>query len=81
MINNINVDNFVDNYFGIDEACRYFKRCYETGKPFALLLPVSAIQGIKRGAMFNEHGKVVLILGSLRFCHGILPQELIFHGS
>lgn len=74
---------------------KFIERCYATGKPFALLLPVSAIQGIKRGAMFDKHGIELLVLnkridftgkgsphfGVAWFCHGILPQRLIFHSS
>jgi hypothetical protein len=71
---------------------KFIEKCYATGKPFALLLPVSAIQGIKRGAMFNKHGIELLVLnkridftgggsphfGVAWFCHGILPWRLIF---
>ncbi len=72
---------------------KFIEKCYATGKPFALLLPVSAIQGIKRGAIFNKHGVELLVLnkridftgggsphfGVAWFCHDILPQSLIFH--
>ena len=41
---------------------KFIARCYEINKPFALLLPVSSIQGIKRGCMFNEFGIDLLVL-------------------
>lgn len=74
---------------------KFIERCYETDKPFALLLPVSAVQGIKRGSMFDKHGVELLVLnkridftgkgsphfGVAWFCHNILPKSLIFHAS
>ena len=41
---------------------KFIARCYEINKPFALLLPVSSIQGITRGCMFNEFGIDLLVL-------------------
>lgn len=71
---------------------KWIERCYELGKPFALLLPVSSIQGQKRGSMFDKHGIDLLVLnqridftgkgaphfGVAWFTHGILPERLIF---
>jgi hypothetical protein len=71
---------------------KWIERCYDLGKPFALLLPVSSIQGQKRGKMFNEYGIDLLVLNSridftgkgaphfgvAWFTHGILPERLIF---
>lgn len=34
----------------------FIDKCFELGKPFALLLPVAAIQGQKRGKLFMQHG-------------------------
>lgn len=34
----------------------FIEHCYKLGKPFALLLPVAAIQGQKRGELFMKHG-------------------------
>jgi len=39
----------------------FLERCFEHGKPFALLLPVSAIQSQKRGKMFNRNGISILV--------------------
>lgn len=70
----------------------FIERCYSLGKPFALLLPVSSIQGKKRGSMFSTFGVELLALNSridftgkgsphfgvAWFCHNILPDKLIF---
>ena len=70
----------------------FIKKCYETKKPFALLLPVSALQGRKRGKMFKKNGIEILVLnkridftgkgaphfGVAWFCKDILKQQLIF---
>ncbi len=71
---------------------KFIKRCYDIGKPFALLLPVSAMQGQKRGAMFAKYGIDLLVLnqrvdftgkgaphfGVAWFTWGILPEPLMF---
>lgn len=71
---------------------KFIERCYELNKPFALLLPVSSLQGQKRGKMFSEKGIELLILnkridftgkgsphfGVAWFCKGILPNNLLF---
>ena len=40
---------------------KFLERCYELGKPFALLLPVTSFQGSKRGKMFMEKGMSALV--------------------
>ena len=40
---------------------KFIKYCYELGKPFALFLPVAAMQGGKRGQMFMEYGMSCLV--------------------
>ncbi|MCW3054126.1 MAG: tRNA (adenine-N6)-methyltransferase [Chthonomonadales bacterium] len=40
----------------------WIERCYGLGKPFALLLPFTALEGKRRQAMFREHGVEVIIL-------------------
>lgn len=71
---------------------KFIERCYKLGKPFGLLLPVSAIQGQKRGVMFSENGVELLVLnkridftgkgsphfGVAWFCNKILNEKLIF---
>ena len=71
----------------------FLQKCYEYGKPFALLLPITALEGITRGRMFREHGVELLVLdkrcdfldnkksnwfNTSWFCHKILPRQLIF---
>lgn len=71
---------------------KFIEKCYKLNKPFALLLPVTAIQGKFRGKLFNEYGIELLILNSrvdftgkgsphfgvAWFCKNILPSNLIF---
>ena len=71
---------------------KFIEKCYETGKPFALLLPVSSLQGQKRGRMFDKYGIELLVLnkridftgggsphvGVAWFCHNILPKKVVF---
>jgi hypothetical protein len=71
----------------------FLLRCFELEKPFALLLPITALEGVRRGKLFNEMGERlgVLVLdrrveftgGSVWFnvswfCCGILPRQLVF---
>lgn len=39
----------------------FLKRSYELQKPFMLLLPITAFEGIERGKMFRENGVEVLV--------------------
>lgn len=39
----------------------FIKRCYEYGKPFCLLLPITSLEGIERGKMFRKHGIELLV--------------------
>ena len=70
----------------------FMERCYEYGKPFALLLPITSLEGIKRGEMFRKYG-IKLIIFDKRvefiegkgnwfntgwFCWKILDKELNF---
>lgn len=40
----------------------FLKRCYEYGKPFCLLLPITSLEGIKRGKLFRENGIELMVL-------------------
>lgn len=40
---------------------KFIEHCYNLGKPFALLLPVTAIQGQRRGSLFIERGISLLV--------------------
>jgi hypothetical protein len=44
----------------------FLKKCYEYGKPFALLMPLTALEGKKRGELFKKHG-IQLIIPNKRF--------------
>ena len=39
----------------------FLAHCYELGKPFALLMPLSALEGKRRGALYREHGIQLII--------------------
>lgn len=71
----------------------FIKRCYELNKPFALLLPITSLEGKNRGKMFKKYGVEVLVLdsrinftlkksgswfNSSWFCYKVLPDKLIF---
>ena len=40
----------------------FLERCYKLGKPFCLLLPITALEGKRRGKMFRNNGICVLVL-------------------
>ena len=44
----------------------FLKRCFEIGKPFALLLPLTALEGRKRGELYRKYG-IELIIPNKRF--------------
>jgi hypothetical protein len=71
----------------------FIRRCIEFGKRWALLLPITALEGVNRRKMFQELGSSfgVLVLdrrveytgGSVWFntswfCYGLLPRPLLF---
>lgn len=39
---------------------KFIEECYRRGKPFALLLPITALEGIKRQKMYNKYGIQIL---------------------
>ena len=39
----------------------FLSRCYSYGNPFALLMPFGALEGIKRQALYREHGIQMLV--------------------
>ena len=39
----------------------FIKRCYELGKPFALLMPLTALEGQKRQALYKKYGIQLII--------------------
>jgi len=44
----------------------FLQRCYELGKPFALLMPLTALEGKKRGKLYRKYG-INLIIPNKRF--------------
>ena len=72
----------------------FLQRCYELGKPFALLMPLAALDTVKRQSLYKQHGIELLVLpkqvdfrnlsGKIArfacawFCHRVLPHPLIF---
>jgi len=42
---------------------KFIARCYELGKPWAMLLPINALGGQKRQDMYRKHGLQLLMLG------------------
>ena len=70
----------------------FLSKCYEYNKPFAMLLPLTTLEGIQRGQMFKEKGIELLVLdkridfngkgkvwyNTSWFCWKLLPKELNF---
>jgi hypothetical protein len=72
---------------------KFICACWRRGKPFALLMPLTALEGVGRGRIFRAMGKKFGLLtldrrveftgGSVWFntswfCYGILPRQLMF---
>ena len=39
----------------------FLKRCYEYGKPFCLLLPITSLERIERGTLYRKNGIELLV--------------------
>lgn len=39
----------------------FIKRCYSYNKPFALLMPLTALEGVERNELYREHGISLII--------------------
>lgn len=71
---------------------KFLKRCYEYNKPFAMLLPLTTLEGVQRGQLFKKNGIELLVLdkrvdfngkgkvwyNTSWYCWKLLPKELIF---
>lgn len=72
---------------------QFLQRCYELGKPFALLLPITTLEGVERGKLFRKYGIQLLVLNrrinflvnkkrvwfnTSWFCWQLLPRDLLF---
>ncbi len=51
----------------------FLKKAFEIGKPFAFLLPLTALEGIKRGGLYNKYG-IQLIVPNRRI-NFIMPNK------
>lgn len=69
----------------------FIKKCYEYNKPFALLLPITSLEGVERGNYWRKYGIDLLIFdrrveymnkscyfNTSWFCYKILPKQLLF---
>jgi len=69
----------------------FIKRCYELSLRWAMLMPLTALEGIQRGNKYRDKGVELLVLdrrveftggscwfNTSWFCKGILPEKLIF---
>ncbi len=70
----------------------FISRCYFYSCPWAMLMPITTLEGIERGSLFCQYGIEVLVfdrriqfdahkstpVNTSWFTHGILPQQLIF---
>ncbi len=68
------------------------KRLYKLGKPFAMLLPITTLEGIERSKLYRKHNTEILIFdkridfiknksnyfNSCYICSEFLPKKLIF---
>jgi len=50
---------------------KFLERCYELGKPFALLMPLTALEGKARGELYRKYG-IQLIIPNKRIFNKIL---------
>jgi 23S rRNA G2445 N2-methylase RlmL len=41
---------------------KILRRCYELGKPFALLLPMTALEGAERQQLYSKYGLQIILL-------------------
>ena len=72
---------------------KFLKRCYDLGLPFALLMPITALEGIKRQELYKKYGIQILFpkrridfngkkapwFYTAWFCWGLnLPKDLMF---
>lgn len=40
---------------------KFIKKCYEYKKPFALLLPLTALEGVERGKLYRKNGLELIV--------------------
>jgi hypothetical protein len=72
---------------------KFLAKAYSTGKPFAMLLPITALEGIARQKMYQNNGIQILFPAKRTdfngkkspwfytawFCWKLLPETLVFN--
>jgi len=69
----------------------FIKRCYEQEVRWAMLMPLTALEGIQRGRLYRRYGLELLVFDKRTeftggacwfntswFCYRVLPSQLIF---
>jgi len=70
----------------------FIKQCYRYKKPWAMLMPLTTLEGVERGKWFGFYGIELLVFDKRVefvgggacwfstgwFCHNILPEKLMF---
>ena len=89
---NFNFDIIITNP-PYSQKTEFLKRAYELNKPFGLLMPITTLEGKKRGELYRNYGIQLLIFdkrinfsktkkrpwfGVAWFCYKLLPSQLIF---
>jgi hypothetical protein len=70
---------------------QFIKKCFFHGKRWAMLMPLTALEGVERGRWFRDHGIELLVLdrrveftggscwfNTSWFCYRVLPHSLMF---
>lgn len=70
---------------------KFIMKCYEYNKPFCLLLPITALEGVVRNNYWRKYGIDLLVFdkrveymnkscyfNTSWFCYKVLPKQLIF---
>lgn len=56
---------------------KFIARCYELGKPWAMLLPINALGGQRRQNLYRKHGLQILMLGKRIMFKTPVKQEYL----
>jgi len=69
----------------------FIKKCYRYSKRWAMLMPLTALEGIGRGQWYRDHGVQLLVFdrrveftggacwfNTSWFCYRVLPENLMF---
>jgi hypothetical protein len=61
---------------------KFLQRCYDLGVPFALLLPITALGGMKRSKMFRDYGVEILVPDTrINFIYPNAGKSSWFHSA